>query len=91
MRTTVDLEKALLERAKKLALKEGRSLSALSNHALTAYLGARKGPTNDPAFKLIVRGKPGGRFPTPAEVAAAEEDEDIASLVLTETGRRAAP
>ena len=82
MRTTVDLDEVLIERAKRLALKESRTLSALVNAALAAYLGARRESAKDPPFELIVRGKPGARFPSPAEIAAAEEDDDRAALGL---------
>jgi hypothetical protein len=91
MRTTVDIDKVLLERAKRLTLKEGRTLSGLVNSALAAYLGARRDSAKDPAFELIVRGKPDGRFPTPTEIAATEEAEDVASLGIPKAGTRAAP
>ena len=80
MRTTVDLDAAILERAKRLALKDGRTLSAVVNGALAAYLGSRKGSNKDEPFELIVRGKPGGRFPTPVDIADAEESDDLESL-----------
>ena len=80
MRTTVDLDAALLERAKRLALKDGRTLSAIVNGALAAYLSGRKGANKEEPFELIVRGKPGGRFPTPADVAEVEDREEFESL-----------
>ena len=91
MRTTVDLDAALLERAKRLAAKDGRTLSALVNGALAAYLGARKNLGKEEPFELIVRGKPGGRFPTPADLAALEENEDLESLGIARMRGRAAP
>jgi len=41
MRTTVDIEDGLLERAKRLALKEKQTLGAVVSEALAAYLGGR--------------------------------------------------
>jgi hypothetical protein len=40
VRTTVDLDETLLDRAKRLARKEGRTLGAVLNNALGAYLGS---------------------------------------------------
>lgn len=84
MRTTVDLDEALIERAKRLALKESRTVSALVNAALAAYLGARRESLKDSPFELIVRGNSGARFPTPAEIASAEEEDDRAALGFEE-------
>lgn len=91
MRTTVDLDEAFLERAKRLALKDGRTLSAVVNEALAAYLGGRKSSNKDEPFDLIVRGKPGSRFPTPADVAEIEESEDLEALRIARVRERAAP
>lgn len=91
MRTTIDLDAAILERAKRLALKDGRTLSAVVNGALAAYLGSRKGSNKEDPFELIVRGKPGGRFPTPIDIAEAEESEDLESLRIARVKKRAAP
>ena len=91
MRTTVDLDPALLERAKRLALKEHRSLSTVLGEALAAYLGAHRSSAKDPPFELLVRGQPQARFPTPAEVSAVEDEEDIAAIAVPRKGRRAAP
>ncbi len=71
MRTTIDLDSRLLERAKRRAAGEGRTLGALVNEALGAYLGSRRAVELDVPFELLVRGRPGGRFPTPAEIAQA--------------------
>ena len=65
MRTTVDIDDALLERAKRLALKEKQTLGAVVGQALAAYLGSRKAADKDPPFQLLVRGKAGARFPPP--------------------------
>jgi hypothetical protein len=91
MRTTVDLDPGLLERAKRRAIGERRTLSALLSDALAAYLGSRRPRGEEPGFELLVRGKPKGRFPSPAEVTAAEEDDDVAALALPRTRRRASP
>jgi len=80
MRTTVDLDPALLETAKRLASKEERTLSAVLADALAAYLGTRRQASKDPPFELLVRGKPRGRFPTPADLAAFEDEEDASAL-----------
>lgn len=82
MRTTVDLDLGLLETARRLALKERRTLGAVLSDALTAYLGVRRQAAKEPPFELLVRGKPEGRFPTPADIAALEDTEDAASLRL---------
>ena len=84
MRTTVDLDEALIARAKRLALKEGRTLSVLVNAALAAYLGVRRDRAKDPPFELIVRGTPGARFPTPLEISAAEDEDERARLGIRE-------
>lgn len=91
MRTTVDVDDALLERAKRLALKDGRTLSAVVNSALAAYLGGRRSTGKEEPFELIVRGKPDGRFPTPADLAEVEEDEDLEALRIARRRDSAAP
>lgn len=91
MRTTVDLDDALLARAKRLALGERTSLSRIVGDALAAYLGIRQKVESDPPFELIVRGKAKGRFPTPTEMIAVEEDEDRSALAIPRTRTRAAP
>lgn len=90
MRTTVDLDSALLDKAKQRARGEQRTLSAVLNDALIAYFGARRKHSKDPPFEVITRGEPGGRFPTAADLAAVEDEED-ASAVAAVRGRRAAP
>lgn len=89
MRTTVDLDERLLERAKRLAASNGQTLGALLSTALASYLATRARRTSSP-FELIVRGRPGGRAPTAQEIAEIEEDEDRASLRLPRSGRSAA-
>ena len=91
MRTTVDIDDGLLERAKRLALKEKQTLGAVVSEALAAYLGSRKAADKDPPFQLLVRGKAGARFPTAKEFTQVEEDEDRAALAIPKLKRRAAP
>lgn len=91
MRTTVDLDEVLLERAKRLALKEKQSLGALLNEALTAYLGARRQAGKDSPFELLSYGKPRGKFPTSAEISAAQEEDDRVMLGLPRKRDDAAP
>ena len=91
MRTTIDLDEAMLARAKERALKERRTLSAVVGAALAAYLGAKRSRAGSEPFELLERGRPGGRFPGPAEMTRVEEDEDIAALAVPGARRRAAP
>lgn len=91
MRTTVDLEQSVLERAKRLALAEGKTLGAVLNEALVAYLGRRKPTAKEPPFELLVRGDPRGRFPSPAEMGAVEEEEELQALGVPLEKRRASP
>lgn len=90
VRTTVDIEDSLLARAKRLALKEKRTLAAVVGEALAAYLGNRKLAVKDPPFTLLVRGEPHGRFPTAAEMVAVEEEEEESALRIPKQDRRAA-
>jgi len=91
MRTTVDIDDGLLERAKRLALKEKLTLGAVLGEALAAYLGSRRAAEKDPPFQLLVRGKTGARFPTSEEIQLAEEDEQRESLAIPKLKRRATP
>jgi hypothetical protein len=74
MRTTIDIDQRLLERAKALALKESRTLSAIVGSALAAYIEGQRGPTHEHPFELLVRGSVGGRFPSLAEMNASEDE-----------------
>ena len=91
MRTTVDIEPLVLERAKRLALTENRTLGAVLSEALAAYLGARKAVSKDGPFELLVCGRPGARFPTREELRDAEEAEDVARLGIPRGRRRGSP
>jgi predicted transcriptional regulator len=91
VRTTVDLDPNLLEPAKRLALKEQRTLSAVISDALAAYLASRRHSSKDAPFELLVRGQPRGRFPTAGDLSAVEDEDDIAALGLREGASRASP
>jgi hypothetical protein len=88
MRTTVDIEQRLLERAKTLALRDHKTLSAVIDAALAAYLGQRRTAAKDEPFEVLVRGSSKARFPSPAEISAVEEDDDVAAV---RGARRVAP
>ena len=75
MRTTVDLDAPLLERAKRRAARRGQTLSQLVRDAVSTYLVQHPGVEEDP-FEVITCGNPGGHAPTPAEMAAAMEEDD---------------
>ncbi len=91
MRTTVDIDDGLLDRAKRLALKERLTLGAVVGEALAAYLASRRASDKDPPFGLLVRGKAGARFPSAEEVLLAGEDEDRQALAIPKLKRRATP
>lgn len=91
MRTTVDIEDGLLERAKRFALKERQTLGALVGEALAAYLSSRRMAGKDPPFALLVRGTPGGRFPTAQAVLEAEDEAELKAMAIPRSKRHAAP
>jgi len=91
MRTTVDLDPSVLERAKRLALSEGKTLGAVLNEALAAYLGKRKQVAKDPPFDLLVCGSSRGHSPSAEELLAVEEDDELEALRIPGARRRAAP
>lgn len=82
MRTTIDLDPVALERAKLVAQRESRTLGSVISEALTAYVTKQAPGQVDPPFELIVRGRPGARFPSAADITQAEEDEDLEALRL---------
>jgi len=75
MRTTVDLEERLLVAAKRRAASAHVSVSRLLEDALRLYLDLSGRSAEEP-FELVTRGRPGGHYPTPAEVAAALAAEE---------------
>jgi predicted transcriptional regulator len=91
MRTTVDLDPRLLERARRLAAEQQRTLGAVLGDALAGYLASRRATAQDPPFELLVRGAINGRFPTPAEIETIEEEEEVAALGVPRKARRASP
>jgi len=91
MRTTVDLDERLFDRAKRLALEEKKSLSGVVGDALAAYLGSRRQAAKDPPFELISCGRTDGRFPSAAEVLAVEEEDERVALGIPRGGKRAPP
>ena len=91
MRTTIDLPPGLLSAAKLIAAERQTTLSAVVSEALGGYLGTAQRRSPDKPFELIVRGRPGGRFPTPAEIEAATDEEDRAALRIPGVPRRVAP
>ena len=46
------------------------------------YLAREPPGQADPPFEVIVRGRPGARFPSAVDKTQAEEDEDLAALRL---------
>lgn len=90
MRTTVDIEDGLLERAKRLALKENRTLAAVVGEALAAHLASRRLAAKDVPFTLLVRGDPHARFPTATDILAVEADDDVTALGIPGQKRHAA-
>lgn len=78
MRTTIDLDAPLLERAKRRAARQGQTLSQLVREAVGTYL-TRQVREDDEPFELVTGGEPGGYAPTPAEMAAASEEDDARS------------
>ena len=75
MRTTVDLDEALISAAKALAREGGLTLSAVVEEALRAFLDAARSRRAEP-FELIEAGDPSGRCPSPAEMATLLDEED---------------
>ncbi len=87
VRTTVDVHEQVLQRAKRHAERTGQTLGAVVTAALAAYLAPRPARTAPP-FELIVRGRPGGRFPSLDDMAETEAEEDIAGLRIPGLNRR---
>lgn len=91
MRTTVDIDPTVLERAKRLAVSEDRTLGSVLSDALAAYLGKRRAISKDSPFELLVRGNARGRFPSTEQMLALDDEEDAARLSIPRSKRRAAP
>ena len=69
MRTTVDLDRNLLRSVKERAAAKHTTLSAVVQEALRAFFQMSERSEAEP-FEVLEAGKAGGRFPSPAEVAA---------------------
>jgi predicted transcriptional regulator len=92
MRTTVDIDERLLKKARQIAAENQRTLGAVLSDALAGYLATRETAAEQPPFELLVRGRAGGRFPTPAEFEELADEEDAAALgVVVRQGRNVSP
>jgi len=60
MRTTITIDDSLLARARRVASRNGKTLSALIGDALRAELARRQKPTSE-AFRLVTFRGSGGR------------------------------
>jgi hypothetical protein len=81
MRTTVRLERALLERAKKEAARRGETLTALIERGLRLVLASPQGRRRRPRVELPVCEARGGTLP------GVDLDDSAALLDIVE-GRR---
>lgn len=94
MRTTIDLDQALLRQARKRALESHRTLSQVMEEAMRRFLREPTKVVRQP-FRLITGGTPGAVAPTWDEIKRQVNDEDEAKWSrVAETGRtddRAAP
>ena len=79
MRTTVDLDQALLRLARKRALESHRTLSQVMEDAMRRFLREPARSARQP-FRLITGGKAGGAVPTWNEIKQQVNDEDEAAV-----------
>jgi len=77
MRTTVDLDQALLRLARKRALESHRTLSQVMDEAMRRFL-REPAKTTRSKFRLITGGTTGGDAPTWEEIKRQVNDEDEA-------------
>lgn len=77
MRTTIDLDQALLRQARKRALESHRSLSQVMEEAMRRFLREPARATRSP-FRLITSGEAGAVAPTWDEIKRQVNDEDEA-------------
>ena len=75
MRTTIDVDKELLQAARERATAARTSLSRLVEEALRSFLTLDSVVAEGP-FELITFGRPGGPFPSPADMADILDEED---------------
>lgn len=77
VRTTIDLETVLLERARRRAVNRGVTLSQLVCEAVSAYLNEGPERRDEQPFDLLTCGDPGaGYAPSPAAMSEALLDEE---------------
>jgi len=78
-RTTVRLPEELLNRAKRKALAEGRTLTALIEEGLRLMLAEGKSPTKPKRVLPPVSKAAGGPMPRidPADLSALQETDDL--------------
>jgi hypothetical protein len=79
MRTTIDLDQALLRQARKRALESHRTLSQVMEEAMRRFLREPAKTTRQP-FRLITGGQPGAVAPTWDEIKRLSDDEDAAAV-----------
>ena len=79
VRTTIDVDDRLLRVARERATAARTSLSRLVEEALRAFLTLETASADEP-FDLITYGRPGGAFPSPADMAAVLDDEESPTL-----------
>lgn len=77
MRTTIDFQSAILERARRRAAKRGVTLSELVCEAVSAYLAESGRHEAEDPLDLITCGEPGGYAPSPAEMSEAHLDDSV--------------
>lgn len=78
MRTTIDLDQALLRQARKRALESHRTLSQVMEEAMRRFLREPTKPVRQP-FRLITGGQAGGSSPTWDEIKKHVNEEDESS------------
>jgi len=78
MRTTIDLDQALLRLARKRALESHRTLSQVMEEAMRRLLREPAKTARSP-FRLITGGQPDGNAPTWDEIKRQMNDEDDAN------------
>jgi urocanate hydratase len=79
MRTTIDLDQALLRLARKRALESHRTLSQVMEEAVRRLLREPVKSARAP-FRLITGGEPGSSAPTWDEIKRLTEDEDLTAV-----------
>lgn len=91
MRTTVDLDQAVLRQARKRALESHRTLSQVMEEAMRRFLRQPDAPAKRAPFTLITGGLPNGSAPTWDEIKRQIGDEDDARTRRVADGDHAAP